>query len=211
MTGAGADASAGAMTGAVTIAGALRSPLILPPPPTRPSELAPLSGGRRAVEQPGFRAEVGRDGRVRFHDRASIRFPTFDVTDLAERLAGNDPYASQKLALLDRTRDERLAMALDEGASDLREAVLATPARLGRIWRSTAPAIERRRLLFELWDEAAEDGPADVVAAARAVRATILTFIRRELEQDGPDAYGARELEALNAGRVSRERFAPYR
>jgi hypothetical protein len=134
----------------------------------------------------------------------------FELTDLAMRAAGQDPYSSRKMELLDRTRDERMALAAGENASNLRDALARTPATLERIWRGPGDARHKRRLLFTLWDECAESGASDVVTTARAVRASILAFIRRRLPRGSRAAYSARELDALNAGRTSRERFEPY-
>ncbi len=134
----------------------------------------------------------------------------FELTDLAMRAAGQDPYSSRKMALLDRTRDERMALAAAENAGNLRDALARTPATLARIWRGPGGARQKRRLLFTLWDECAETGADDVVTTARAVRASIVAFIRRNLPRGSRAGYTGGELDALNARRTSRERFDPY-
>jgi hypothetical protein len=135
----------------------------------------------------------------------------FEMTDLVMRAVGQDPYSARKMALLDRTRDERMAMALTENRARLRAALLRTPANLDRLWRAPGSSLAaKRRLLFTLWDECAEAGSDEVVATARAVRATIEAFIRRRLPSGSGDAYGTDEIAELNRRRTSRARFAPY-
>jgi hypothetical protein len=134
----------------------------------------------------------------------------FELTDLAMRAAGQDPYSARKMALLDRTRDERMALAASENASNLVDALARTPATLERLWRGPGEPRRKRRLLFTLWDECAESGASDVVTTARAVRATIVAFIRHNLPRGSRAGYTGAELEELNAGRTSRERFDPY-
>jgi len=135
----------------------------------------------------------------------------FELTDLAMRMAGEDPYSARKLDLLDRTRPERMRLAAAETSSNLKDAVARTPATLEAIWRGPGDLAGKRRLLFTLWDECAETGSAEVLASARAVRASIVAFIRRRLPRGSRAGYSDRELDALNARRTSRERFAPYR
>jgi hypothetical protein len=134
----------------------------------------------------------------------------FELTDLAMRAAGQDPYAHRKMALLDRTRDERMQMAAAEKSDDLRAALARTPSHLEHIWRAPGTLAEKRRLLFQLWDECAESGSDEVLAASRAVRASIVAFIRRRLPTGSRAAYSERELTRLNARRTSRDRFEPY-
>ena len=134
----------------------------------------------------------------------------FELTDLAMRAAGQDPYSSRKMELLDRTRDERMGLAAAENASNLKDALARTPAALDRIWRGPGDVRQKRRLFFTLWDECAESGAGDVIATARAVRATIVAFIRRNLPRGSRAGYTGAELDALNARRTSRERFDPY-
>jgi hypothetical protein len=123
---------------------------------------------------------------------------------------GLGQYDAGALAEQDRTRDTRRGVAAVRDAANLRAAVTRTPRDLDRLWRSAAPAAEKRALLFEMWDECAESGPADVVDSARAVRAAIVAFIRRRLPPGSPDAFTAAELRALDRRRTSAEHFDPY-
>ena len=134
----------------------------------------------------------------------------FDLTDGVMRAGGQDPYASRKIAFLDRTRDERRRLAVAARSEGLREALHRTRADLERLWRAPGPAADKRLLLFLLWDECAERGPAEVVATSRAVRGAILAFVRRKLPAGSRDAFTAEELARANARRTSSERFDPY-
>ena len=135
----------------------------------------------------------------------------FDATDALIRLQGGDPYFSRKLALLDGTRNQRAGMALTEQSENLREAVGRTRQTLYWIWRRRdLTTRERRRILFQLWDECSETGSPQVLEASRSVRASILSFIRRELPATSPDAYSVSELASLNDVRTSQALFRPY-
>ena len=94
---------------------------------------------------------------------------------------------------------------------ELAAAVNAVRPRLEAAWadKSTPVAVRRRRL-FGAWDECAEEGPEAVVTAAGLARKVIITFIRETIPADHPDAFTAEELEKLNKGRASKERFSPY-
>lgn len=134
-----------------------------------------------------------------------------DITDVVMRAVGEDPYAARKLDLLDRTRDERAGIAAVHRRDSLRESIPALRRQLAALWRDRRlPAVERRRLLFDLWDECAETGSDDVVASAATARAVIVAFIRRKLPPGSRDAYTDAELRRLNASRTSSAPFAPY-
>lgn len=134
----------------------------------------------------------------------------FDLTDGVMRAAGQDPYASRKIAFLDRTRDDRRRLAVGARSAALREALHRTRADLERLWSGPGAAADKRHLLFLLWDECAERGPDEVVATSRAVRGAILAFVRRRLPAGSRDAFTAEELARENARRSSSERFDPY-
>jgi hypothetical protein len=135
---------------------------------------------------------------------------SFDLTDGIMGALGQDPYGSRKLAFLDRTRDERLAMAAARRSADLREALHRTRGELERLWRGPGSAAARRELLFLLWDECAETGSPEVVSTARAVRGAIVAFVRRRLPAGSAHAFTADELARHNARRSSTARFDPY-
>ena len=135
----------------------------------------------------------------------------FDLTDALMRGAGQDPYSAKKLAFMDATREERAQIARRRQAVDLTDAVANLRGTLERIWRrGDLDAAARRRILFELWDECAERGTPDELAAAEAARQTIVGFIRRRLPRGSAGAYSEAELRALNARRESKRVFAPY-
>lgn len=197
-----------------------RTPLPIPgkgPGPLGPEAKPDGDGGYR-IERLTFDAHVRRDGTVNIEDKSPSTVlqgigmaTTFDITDMIMRAIGNDPYAYEKLKLLDRTREARAQMALADRRERLHDALARLPRDLGRIWAYTAwSEAERRRILFRLWDEVAEKGDAELLHAAAEVRATIAAFIRANLPAGGPSAYSAGELEALNEKRQSRARFDPY-
>lgn len=136
---------------------------------------------------------------------------SFDLSDWAMRAAGRDPYWAAKLAFLDRTREARIGMATTHRAELLRNVPTIVRDHLTRAWAEPglSPA-QRRRALFELWDECAESGDDALVEAATSARTAVIGFIRGHLPAGSADAYSEAELAALNRGRQSRQPFAPY-
>jgi hypothetical protein len=173
-------------------------------PPRSAEEIEAASGPKQTwVDEPG--SVTGGMGVLAPQGQVE-----FDATDEIMRANGMDPYLRQKLAFMDRTRDERFQIAAVWRSESLREALHQMPGELDRLWRAGGDPAARRRLLFQLWDECAETGSPQVVATARAVRGTVLAFIRRRLPRGSGHGYSDQELAALNRSRTSRERFAPY-
>jgi len=147
-------------------------------------ELVAQKDGTYRTNKDTFTAHVGRDGKVRFDDKSNLRVEglsgRFDTTDWLMRRYGMDPYASAKLAFLDRTRDQRAA---------------------------SAEVDARKRAVFELWDECEEQGDEDVKEATEQARAMLVRWVRTKLR--GADAFTEEELARLNARRTSKAVFAP--
>lgn len=173
-------------------------------------------GGAYETERETFSGRIAADGDLSFHDKGSAGMDTlvsghFDTTDMVMRAIGDDPYSYEKMKIADATRNARLGMARVARSRRLQASVRATRGLLVKVWTNPRlPAAERRRILFRLWDECAEDGPGEVVRAAGLVRATIIGFIRTHLPQSSADAYTAGELKHLNRIRASHQAFSPY-
>jgi hypothetical protein len=76
---------------------------------------------------------------------------------------------------------------------------------LDRIWcDASQPVAERRRALFELWNETSPD------EIGRRGRRVVLEYIRVNLPRESSNAYPAAELAALDARRQQRAHFDPY-
>jgi hypothetical protein len=208
----------------------LPSPLPSLPPPVRkapgetPAKPYPNSDYPFAIAEAGFVAYVERDGRVRFSDGGAsagllvdpivgpIGRARFDLTDWLLGRRGHDPYASQKLAILEQTRKTRERMTANWDVLVMDRALADLPHYLQAVWRHRAwPAAVRRQILFELWDEAAEVGSAQLRDGGVRARLIIATFIASRLPPGSEDAYSAAELARLNRDRKSRASFAPYR
>jgi hypothetical protein len=203
----------------------LPGPLAAPGAPGQAERLGPGvvgdgDGGYRD-ERTTFIARVGRDGSVRFDDKANVGVDGlsplslvghFDLTDALMRAHGEDPYRYEKQRFMEATRDERAGMAVTDRSERLHDAVARMPRYLEKVWAHTAwSAAERRAALFALWDEVAEHGDDELVKTGVAVRAAIVGFIRRRLPAGSADAYPPAEVELLNRRRSSHERFEPYR
>ena len=134
----------------------------------------------------------------------------FDVSDAFMRNHGQDPYASKKLKFLDSTRDERVQIGLKHRSEQLAKASEIMRGNLEQVWRSVGDPAARRQALFELWDEVAETGSSEMVAAGIQARSLVIGWIRSRLPAGTVDAYGTDELARLNAKRTSKTPFAPY-
>ena len=192
------------------------SPMPSLPPPSRAGE----TGGQIGVvlNQGGFSAVLGEDGSIDFVDHhfgggamVLLAFLTFDVTDGLMRGADQDPYLAQKLRIMDATRGERMAVREQHDRVVMRRALDDLPVYLEAVWQQTAWTPEtRRRILFALWDEAAEEGNELLVAGGAEARATIERFIAGRIPPGHRHAFSRGELAELNRVRTSRHAFAPY-
>lgn len=175
------------------------------------SELQPNG----TADKTTFVARVARDGSVHFSDKSNVRTTglgaSFDLTDAIMRWLGDDPYKYEKLAFLRRTEDERIARRQENDEDQLREALHKLPELLTKIWQDDRRSPkERRQLLFELWDECADNGSEEVVRVGKQVRATILAFICARVPSGSERAFSPEEIDRLNEIRASHESFYPY-
>jgi len=134
----------------------------------------------------------------------------FDVTDALMRGHGQDPYAAKKLRILDATRDERVQIGNKRRHEVLGRAAQLMQQNLDQAWASVTDPAGRKQALFDLWDETAETGTADLVEAGAAARKLVIGFIRARLPAGSATAYTAAELTALNNKKQSKAKFAPY-
>lgn len=136
----------------------------------------------------------------------------FDVTDWLMRRKKNDPYASRKLAFLDSTRDERVAIGKQHRQQQLQQTAIMMRRNLERMWQSSGDPTARKQALFELWDEIIEDAGGDAVLAeaSAAARKQVIGFIRARLPAGTEHAFTPGEITALARRKQSRATFAPY-
>lgn len=149
----------------------------------------------------------------------------YDPVGVARLARGQDPSPRVKAKLLAATFEMRMEVATKYHKERLLEQLGAIEDELDGIWnRSNLSVAERKRLLFELWDDCEEPvgelpgfQTADASALdesrrryAKAARQKIIRFIRSVVPADGADAYTDAEIAALNQRRVSEQRFAPY-
>lgn len=167
-------------------------------------EMKPAGGGTYIADKQTFTARVASDGSVELRDKPR----QLDWQDRMMLRRGVDPYARNKLALLDRTRDQRVALGERHRREQLKQATALTLRNIDRLWAMTTDLAARKEGLFELWDECAETGSEELVEAGAAARRLVVGAIRGRL-RDG-DAYTAEELARLNARRRSTGTFSPY-
>ena len=141
------------------------------------------------------------------------------------RVRGQDPAGHAKADFLASTRDFRTRLAVGDTRARVHARLRALPGELLALWSDAGrPWAERRRIVFQQWDDCAEplpvipvlsDAAADEIAELRAeaaadARKTIEAFVRRHARPGTSRAYASRELAALNARRRTAVRFDPY-
>ena len=169
------------------------------------------SDGSYAWQGHRFTAIIQPDGDVQFQDRGAAEYDlgsgqgSFDLNDLMAGANGQDPYAYERERFMRETEELRHRLEAEYRRRQMAQGVRGLRGRLGRVWATTERShAQRRRRLFQIWDEIAEDGSAD------GARSAVITFIRENLPAGSEHAYTDRELERFNARRESRERFDPY-
>ncbi len=187
--------------------------------------------GELVYTPPGgqFFAKLLPDGRVHFSDRmfstgGGVHAP--DLYSLVSKAQKKELWAREKSQFLKRTFEFRLAIAVAFAETQIDRRIKQLYRDLVEIWSEDArPAVARRKTIFKRWDECeetlkialpgfegAEDSRIDKLrhSAGEKARAQIVAFVRRHAPRDSADAYSTAELEALNRGRRSKQKFAPY-
>jgi hypothetical protein len=190
---------------------------LLAAPAMKPKQAAPSELPETLEGGAGVTARVADDGAIHFADANNLGFDVsklsgrFDLTDMVMRHIGQDPYAAIKRNMADETREQRICMARQAQARRLVEALAQIGAKVrGIARRSDLSPLERRRAVFEIWDECAE-GSTDLTADYGEKARSIIQSAIRELFPAGTDlGYSPAELLVLNERRTSRRRFAPY-
>ncbi len=185
--------------------------------PGLPEGVRSNGDGTYAYAQHGFSAVIERDGTVVFDDDIPIgafagALVSFDVTEAVMLLHGDDPFLADKLHFLKRTGSLRAQMCAEAQKDSLDVAVRSLRRDLARIFADPSRTLsQKKKLLFDLWDQCAEnDANPNVAKAAAMARATVLGFIREKLPARSEDRYQEEEIAELNRGRISRELFRPY-
>ncbi len=183
-------------------ANALPHETVRPPP-----RLRPTGDGGYAFEGHLFDATISPEGEVRFSDMPAIQFGgfplnfVFDLTTLAEEAAGNDPHIAERRWFIDGTRNVRRRLVAETRAHEEGRGLVRLRHALRNVWARSESASARRRQIFSMWDECAED------EIGQRARTAILEFVGTHLR--GEDAYPPAELARLNAGRHSEAAFVP--
>ena len=190
------------------------------PKPQKDPRRRPTKDGGWRYDDSTFAAKVGPDGTVTFDERghesvdllpdSDVGGWRIDVNDWILSAAGDDPYSYEKRRFIEATREERLAMARAACGARLSASLVELPERLDKVWRSARPIEEKRQILFDLWDDCAEEGTPEVMRYGELARLTILDFIQKHLPEGSETAYTQLELEKLNERRASSKRFDPY-
>jgi len=192
-----------------------QSPSLPPPSSSSVSEKPKHSANGFTLYHHSFTMKVAEDGSIRFENEPNIRLRTlgasFDATDAILRWLGQDPYLSDKLAMMDETRPERIRMRRAFNKTNMEAALGELPHYLARIWneKSWTPAT-RRAILFALWDEAAEQGNELARQGGAHARTLIVHFVAANLPPGSPNSFTPDELVAFNADRASVTHFSPY-
>lgn len=175
-----------------------------------------LKDGTLEFRATGFYAYIRPDGSLRFSDRRvswdgrnlGIRF---DITDAVMRRLGDDPYRYRKLKFERETRRLRASLRADWKHRVEVSYFRQLPGRLLGLWRRTdlSPA-QRRKILFQLWEECLEPDATRPGRKAQRARGMILAFIRKHLPRGSAHAYTVAELAIYLKRRQGRPAFDPY-
>lgn len=166
---------------------------------------------------------TGAQAYTKPHPQLSV--PLAGLSDWLTR-RGQERRAKEALEEQGLSESQRLMTAIAEAAETTERQLAALDGELAALWADTSkPASERRRLLFERWDECEEgDGTGGKLRVSTAdtapdairkqagdrARVAIEQFIRQRLPAGSGDAYGAKELLLLDGRRKSVRRFDPY-
>jgi hypothetical protein len=150
-----------------------------------------------------------KDAREQERTGGSIFGGNMDISAYLQRKLVGDPYGSRKLKLLDDTRDERVARGTVFRNQQLVRSAELMQRTLGQLWAREADPAKRRAALFELWDDC-DEGPGDRGHAGQRARAMILGWIGARLPRGSAGAFTDEEIRRLDAGRSSKQPFAPY-
>jgi hypothetical protein len=187
--------------------------------PEATGELRPSGGGTYESHHTTFSAHVNRDGTVKLDDTPDFSGPhlgkggmegRMGIDDWFMRRHGIDPYSSEKLKWLDRTRDERVAIGKEFRKEQLAHSAQYMQRNLQWVWQSTTDPVRRKQAVFQLWDDVAETGEPELVEGGAAARAYLVGFIRTHLPKGSPNGFTDEELAKLNARKQSSATFAPY-
>jgi hypothetical protein len=177
----------------------------------RTFHLTPHTDGTLHWQGTGFEAVIHPDGSVSFSDHPDVTMDWahgsggFDITDMIMHGAGQDPYAAEREWFMEHAESTINRLETQARASQQAHSLTGVRSQVRTIWGDTArSAADRRRAIFEVWDECA-DGEEGADA-----REAIVAFIRREIPAASADSYTMIELARMNAHRQSAERFDPY-
>lgn len=178
---------------------AMRAELVAKNAEREAEELKPAGGGSYKTEKETFRAHVNPDGSVKLEDKPE----NMDAQDRLMKRHGIDPYGRNKLAYLDRTRDQRVAIGKRYREQELKKSVVYMQGHIARLWQMTSDVAKRKQGLFELWDECIEVGTPEEVEGGEAARKFVMAHIKATVR------YTPDEVKKLNATRSSKQAFVP--
>lgn len=184
---------------------------VVPPVEKKEVSLEPEKGGGYRHTGQNIVAHIKPDCSVSFEDRFPVGFQkggtfTFDITDLAEKGRGKDPYAWEKRKFMDATagfRKKRCEEVLEERsrqAKELLESKMSQVLQRGNL-------AEQRRELFEMWmDIGDEAGPS----VASKLRQQWMSFVRHHFPIESSKAYTAEELTHFEEKRRAEGLHIPF-
>ncbi len=134
----------------------------------------------------------------------------FDLTDTIMKAVGQNPYRYEQHRLAEATREERLCKMIEAQRNREQSALFGLKERLSEVMMTPGFSDgEKRKTLFELWDECLDQDPTTKLGAS-AMRATIEAFVRERLPLHSGRGFAPAELALLNKKRASRAAFNPY-
>lgn len=158
-----------------------------------------------------FTARIAPDGDVTFNDQPGISTDgfsasgRFDLEGAIMGAQGGDVHRAERDRFMRETEELRHRLEDQHRRATMTTGLRRLRGRLSGVWATETRSYEsRRRRIFDIWDEMAEDGDGE------AARRIVIRFIREVLPAGSENAYTSDELTRFNASRASAERFAPY-
>lgn len=187
--------------------------------PREAPTFTPRRDGSYTYSGHAFSARINPDGSISFSDRegmnfsdlgtndgksAGVRF-SFDLADGAHRRRGSDPYRAEREYVMKGSEELREKLMAEHRAKEQERGLRRIEGKLHTIWNASRELAAKRRAIFRVWDELAED---EMGARARSI---VIAFVKEHAPKGSPGAYTDEELSALNDRRTSQESFDPYR
>ena len=129
----------------------------------------------------------------------------FDLNNIMEQLAGNNPLLAEQLRFLQETKPFRKKLIDQHKKALQKKKKSSMRIQLQKIWDHEKLSIkQKKKEIFLLWDNLYTN------EARESMRREIMIFIQKRMALSSPFSFSPQELSKLNKDRKSKSVFAPY-